>query len=80
MNGKGDKPRKKTVDQETWGRNWEMAFGKKDYGVKVEILLDDGNKGTGYILRRLNVDNYEIWCEDTQQTLFLCPEEFKEVN
>jgi plasmid rolling circle replication initiator protein Rep len=78
MNGKGDKQRKKTVDQETWSKNWDMAF-KKKYGVEVEIKLDD-SKERGYIIRRLSADNYEIWCEKTQQTLFLCPKEFKEID
>jgi hypothetical protein len=30
MNGKGDSPRKKTVTQEIWDRNWENIFGKKE--------------------------------------------------
>jgi hypothetical protein len=29
MNGKGDKRRKKTVDQETWDKNWEKIFKKE---------------------------------------------------
>jgi len=29
QNGKGDSPRKKTVSEETWSRNWERIFGKK---------------------------------------------------
>lgn len=80
MNGKGDKRRKKTVDEETWAKNWNRIFGKKPVGVKVEIFLEDGEKEEGYILRRLNVDNYEIWCENQQKTLYLCKEEFKEVD
>jgi len=30
QNGKGDKTRKKTVTEETWARNWERIFGKKE--------------------------------------------------
>jgi len=83
MNGKGDKRRKKSVDEATWGKNWEIIFGKKEkkpMGVKVEINLGDGKKEYGYIVRRHNVDNYEIWCEEQQKVLFLCKEEFKEVD
>jgi hypothetical protein len=29
MNGKGDSPRKKTVSEEVWTKNWERIFGKK---------------------------------------------------
>jgi|688.fasta_scaffold400236_2 hypothetical protein len=29
QNGKGDNPRKKTVSEETWAKNWEQIFGKK---------------------------------------------------
>jgi hypothetical protein len=29
QNGKGDKPRKKNVTEETWARNWERIFGNK---------------------------------------------------
>jgi hypothetical protein len=29
QNGKGDSPRKKTVTDEVWARNWERIFGKK---------------------------------------------------
>ena len=28
-NGKGDKPRPKTVDNKTWSKNYERIFGKK---------------------------------------------------
>jgi hypothetical protein len=81
MNGKGDKRRKKTVDEATWGKNWNMAFDKKqNQGVRVEIMLEDGKKGEGYIVRRHNVDNYEVWCDSQQKTLFLCKEEFKEID
>jgi len=29
QNGKGDKPRRKTVSEKTWSSNWERIFGKK---------------------------------------------------
>jgi hypothetical protein len=29
QNGKGDTPRKKTVNEDIWARNWERIFGKK---------------------------------------------------
>lgn len=29
QNGKGSKPRPKTVDQKTWDKNYERIFGKK---------------------------------------------------
>ena len=29
-NGKGDKPRPKSVDQKTWDKNFEAIFGKKE--------------------------------------------------
>lgn len=29
QNGKGDKPRKKTVSEDVWARNWERIFGHK---------------------------------------------------
>jgi hypothetical protein len=29
QNGKGDTPRKKTVSDKTWTKNWERIFGKK---------------------------------------------------
>jgi len=83
MNGKGDRPRKKGVDEATWEKNWESIFGKKEkkaLGVRVEIDLGDGKKDEGYIVRRHNVDNYEIWAEGLQKVLFLCKKEFKEVN
>jgi hypothetical protein len=83
MNGKGDKPRKKNVDESTWEKNWVSIFGNKKSsqgGVKVEIDLGDGKKEEGYILRRLNIDNYEVWCEEQKKSMFLCREEFKEVD
>jgi len=30
MNGKGDSPRKKTVTQDVWDRNWQRIFKKKE--------------------------------------------------
>lgn len=30
QNGKGDKPRRKTVSEDTWAKNWDRIFGKKD--------------------------------------------------
>lgn len=79
MNGKGDKPRKKSVDEKTWEKNWNRIF-KKNNGVRVEIKSKDNKKEYGYILRRINVDNYEIWCEDSDKILYLCKEEFKELE
>lgn len=29
-NGKGSKPRPKSVDYKTWGQNYEKIFGKKN--------------------------------------------------
>lgn len=29
QNGKGSSPRKKTVSDKTWEKNWERIFGKK---------------------------------------------------
>lgn len=29
QNGKGDKPRPKTVSGDAWARNWDRIFGKK---------------------------------------------------
>jgi hypothetical protein len=29
QNGKGSKPRPKSVDQKTWNKNYERIFGKK---------------------------------------------------
>lgn len=29
MNGKGDKPRPKSVDYKTWSKNFEAIFGKR---------------------------------------------------
>jgi len=29
QNGKGSKPRPKSVDQKTWDKNYERIFGKK---------------------------------------------------
>lgn len=36
MNGKGDKRRKRIVSQETWEKNWETIFGKKQKEIKNE--------------------------------------------
>lgn len=29
QNGKGSKPRPKSVDQNTWSKNWDNIFGSK---------------------------------------------------
>jgi hypothetical protein len=29
QNGKGDKPRRKSVNEDAWAKNWERIFGKK---------------------------------------------------
>ena len=34
QNGKGSSPRKKSVSNEIWSKNWEMIFGKKEEKVK----------------------------------------------
>jgi len=41
MNGKGDKRRKKSVDEATWEKNWNRIF-KKDRHSKVENDLGCG--------------------------------------
>lgn len=55
----------------------------KDVGVKVLISTKDVNgniiSGDGYILRRLNVDTYEIWSENLQSVLILDKEDFTEI-
>lgn len=35
MNEKGDKPRKKSVTQETWDKNWERIFGNKNKNKNI---------------------------------------------
>lgn len=30
QNGKGDKPRPKSVDNKTWSKNWDRIFSKKN--------------------------------------------------
>lgn len=54
-----------------------------DVGVKVLINTKDINgniiSGDGYILRRLNVDIYEIWAESLQSVLILDKEDFTEI-
>lgn len=34
QNGKGSKPRPKSVDQKTWEKNWNRIFGKKNDSSK----------------------------------------------
>lgn len=34
QNGKGDSPRKKSVSEAVWSKNWERIFGKKQTGLK----------------------------------------------
>jgi hypothetical protein len=34
QNGKGDTPRKKTVTQKMWAKNWDRIFGKKESNKK----------------------------------------------
>jgi len=34
QNGKGDSPRKKSVSEIVWSRNWERIFGKKPKSKK----------------------------------------------
>lgn len=37
QNGKGDTPRKKTVPQHVWDKNWERIFGSKTPKYSHEI-------------------------------------------
>ena len=36
QNGKGSKPRPKSVDQQTWDRNYDRIFKKKPKNVKSD--------------------------------------------
>lgn len=45
-------------------------------GHGVRVVLKDGREG--YIVRRLDVDSYEIWLEEENIDLVLSPEEFLE--
>jgi len=48
--GKGDSPRPKSVDEDTFTSNWELAFGKKKKAEgekKAEaVIKDDDNSDT----------------------------------
>jgi hypothetical protein len=55
-------------------KNWGRRL--KD---RVKVKVNDGG-GDGYILRRLNIDSYEVWLERESQIAVLSPEEFVEVN
>lgn len=79
MNGKGSRPRKKSVDEATWENNWNRIF-RKDQSTRIEIDLGNEKKSSGYIVRRINADSYEVWCDEQQKTLFLCRGEFKEAD
>ena len=35
--GKGDTPRPKSVDAETFANNWELAFGKKKESITMPM-------------------------------------------
>lgn len=35
QNGKGDKPRPKSVDYKTWGENYDKIFRKKNKNGKI---------------------------------------------
>lgn len=42
-NGKGDKPRPKTIDNKTWSKNYERIFGKKQHGrtnIRPKRMVD----------------------------------------
>jgi len=78
QNGKGSRPRRKSVDQNTWNNNWNSIFGRKNNdGVRV-IYYDSTHKKYGYITRRINVDLYEIWNKDENTTHLLSRSEFTE--
>ena len=36
QNGKGDKPRPKSVDYKTWGKNYDRIFRKKNKNGKTK--------------------------------------------
>jgi hypothetical protein len=36
-NGKGDSPRKKTVNWQTWDKNWEKIFGKREKNSRTPV-------------------------------------------
>ena len=36
-NGKGSKYRPKSVDRETWDKNWEKIFGKKEKKSRLPV-------------------------------------------
>lgn len=36
QNGKGSTPRKKTVSNDVWAKNWERIFGKKEEKVNLK--------------------------------------------
>ena len=42
QNGKGSKPRPKTVDYQTWAKNFDRIFKKKDH--KNDIRSKSSNK------------------------------------
>lgn len=83
MNGKGSCPRRKSVNQKTWDENWNSIFRskkpsrKKKEGVEIEFSLND-EKLYGYIMRRLDVDSYEI--HSNGETLVLSPKQFREIK
>ncbi len=45
--GKGDTPRPKSVDAETFANNWELAFGKKN---KLTTMPMPGTIGSAEIV------------------------------
>jgi hypothetical protein len=59
------------------GIYWKSWGCRLKDGVKVKVK--DGG-GDGYILRRLNIDSYEVWLETDDRMAVLSPEEFVEVN
>lgn len=36
-NGKGDRPRQKAVSWQTWDKNWEKIFGKKQKNSRMPV-------------------------------------------
>ena len=37
MMSKGDKPRPRQVDRQTWSDNWERVFNKRRWGIDVQF-------------------------------------------
>lgn len=44
QNGKGDSPRKKSVSQEVWNRNWEKIFRSDEKQSSKKIFPQEESK------------------------------------